>query len=176
MPTATEAGVGIIDTNVIDYGFKPKTRDAVARVLTDLSQKYTLVISEYLRFEIYRGLANGRVPKVTELVRAFTAYPVDKNVLTVAAALTTCYECDDQTKGHRSAFSDGDIILAATAFTYKFTVITANRGDFPAPYFRELSQHSFLGGSSKPLVVYELRPDVVCLNAMLSRCYPKPVA
>jgi predicted nucleic acid-binding protein len=172
MATSIKFGVAIIDTNVLDYGFKTKTRESIAEVLSKLSTKYDLVISEYLRFEIYRGLSIERLAPAKELVDSFTSYPVDKRVLDISAALTTCYECDDQTKKIRNAISDGDIILAATAFQYKFVVVTANRADFPAPYFKELSEHKFVSKNRKPFVIYELKPDVEYLNSMLNVCYP----
>ena len=73
---------------------KPKTKQQMVVVLESAARKYTLVISEYLRFELYRGLARERVPSAKALVDSFTAFPVDKYTLDIAAALTTCYERD----------------------------------------------------------------------------------
>lgn len=162
----------VLDTCILDYAFKRNTKSQAAMLIEEVSKTYTLVISEYVRFEIFRGLEMGKIPKAKQVVDLFTSYPVDKTVLDIAAALTTCYECDDATKGHRDAFSDGDIIIAATAFKYKLMVITANRNDFPAPYFSESGNPIALKGK-KPISIYALKPEFQHLNAMIKACYPK---
>ncbi len=173
MPRPTKYGVAIIDTNLIDYAFKSRTKDMAAQVLRKISQIYTLVISEYLRFEIYRGLAMDRISSAKVLVDSFPAYAVDKATLDTAAALTTCYERDPATKSSRKAIADGDIILAATAFINKFIIVTANRADFPAPYFDEIQLHKIKDQKGRVWAFYELRPDLIYLNSMLDVCYPK---
>lgn len=163
----------VLDTNIVDYAFKDRTRNIAADLLGNISKSHTLVISEYLRFEIYRGLAMRRVQDVKTIVDSFEAYPVSKEVLDLAAALATCYECDVQTKSERSRISDGDVILGATAFKFRFIIVSANHKDFPMPYFTEVCKHVLLDKSGKPIPIYELRPDVAYLNAMLDVCYPK---
>lgn len=164
--------VAIIDSNIIDYAFKERTKKVAAEILQKTAKDFTLVISEYLRFEVYRGLSMSRIPAAKDIIKAFTAYPVSREVLDVAAALTTCYECDDQTKGQRGSISDGDIIIGATAFKHKFVVITANRRDFPAPYFEERRKHVLHTQDTRPIPIYELYADTNYLNEMLRICYP----
>ncbi|MEJ0072873.1 MAG: PIN domain-containing protein [Candidatus Saccharibacteria bacterium] len=173
MPASKQFGVAILDTNILDYAFKPRTKAVASDVLAKVSGKYTTVISEYLRFEIYRGLAMGRIPAAKAVVSSFTAFAVTKAVLDTAAALTTCYETDSATKRNRGGISDGDLIMGATAFINKQVVITANRMDFPAPYFEEISSHKMLDTKGKPIVVYELKPNITYFNTMLAICYPE---
>lgn len=164
--------VALVDSNVIDYALKPATKLLAVDILNIVSKKHEIVTSEYVRFEVYRGLAMSKVPDAKRLLSSFTALGVDRGILDVAAALTTCYECDDQTKAYRKSFSDGDIIIAATAFKHKLLVITANRNDFPAPYFTEITKHTLFDAAKRPIAVYELRPDIAYLNAMLGVCFP----
>jgi predicted nucleic acid-binding protein len=163
----------LLDTNIVDYAFKPRTKLITAEILREAARKHTLVMSEYLRFEIYRGLAMSRIQDVKALVSSFAAHPVTKEILDVAAALATSYTCDEQTKGQQDRFSDGDVILAATAFKHGFKIITANRKDFPAPYFDEVHTYVSLDTAKRPIPIYELKPDTAYFNAMLKVCYPK---
>jgi predicted nucleic acid-binding protein len=173
MTNPVQYGVAILDTNLLDCAFKPKTKDMAATVLASVSRRYTPVVSEYLRFEIYRGLEMQRVPAAKAVVDSFTAYKVDKATLDTAAALKTCYDRDENTRSRRDSFSDGDIILAATAFLNKFILVTGNRGDFPAPYFVEVGEHKLQDKKGKTWAFYELKPDLVYLNGMLDICYPR---
>lgn len=118
MPISSQrspAQVVLLDTNILDYAFKPHTRAIANQYIREELASDELGISEYLRFEIYRGLAMVRIPGAKSTVDSFVAYPVDKQVLDIAAALASCYERDEQTKGKLKSYSDGDIILAATA-------------------------------------------------------------
>lgn len=172
MPDSKQFGVALLDTNILDYAFKLRTKVVASQVLATVSSVYTPVISEYARFEIYRGLAMERVPAAKALINSFTPYAVTKDVLDIAAALTTCYERDDATKRNRGGISDGDIVMGATAFVHKFVLITANRMDFPAPYFEEISSYTMSDAKKKPIVIYVLRPNIMYLNSMLAVCYP----
>ncbi len=170
-----KTSIALLDTNVVDAGFKTKSKRATKQVLESLFQKYAVSISQYLYFEIYRGLAITKIPDAKKAVDEFIAYPVDEDILSIAAALYTCYGCDDQTKRDVKAIDDGDFIHAATAFKHKAVVITANRKDYPAPYFSELGKHVLTDEKGTPIVFYELLPDLNYLNKMLSICYPKSV-
>ncbi|TAH36684.1 hypothetical protein EYC59_00715 [Candidatus Saccharibacteria bacterium] len=172
MPNSKQFGVALLDTNILDYAFKSRTKVVASQVLATVSSVYTTVISEYARFEIYRGLAMERVPLAKALVNSFTPYAVTKDVLDIAAALATCYEKDDVTKRTRAGISDGDIIMGATAFVHKFVIITANRMDFPAPYFEEVSSYEMTDAKKKPIMIYALKPNIAYLNRMLAVCYP----
>lgn len=171
-PTSENFGVALLDTNILDYAFKPHTKVSTSTLIQRVAKKYTLVISEYLRFEVYRGLDTDRIPAAKAIVGEFSAYAVDKATLDVAAAITTCYEKDPVTSTKRSGFSDGDLILAATAFVHKFIIITANRMDFPAPYFEEIAPHEMTTTKGRTIIVYELKPNIKYLNEMLETCYP----
>lgn len=172
MTIVSDFRVALIDSNVIDYALKPATKPLAVDILDAVSKRHEIVTSEYVRFEVYRGLAMPKVPDAKLLLDSFTALSVDRSILDVAAALTACYECDDQTKAYRKSFSDGDIIIAATAFKHRLLVVTANRNDFPAPYFTEVAKHTLLDAAKRPIAVYELRPDVSYLNLMLGVCFP----
>jgi len=164
--------IALVDSNVVDYALKLPTKDLAVNILRFVSEKRPIVTSEYVRFEVYRGLSMSKVPDAKRLLNAFTALPVDRTIFDIAAALTTCYECDEQTKQYRASFSDGDIIIAATAFKHKLVVVTANRNDFPAPYFSEVTKHTLRDARNRPIPVYELKPDIAYLNAMLEVCFP----
>jgi len=173
MASAGDSPAALIDSNVIDYAFKPVTRLLAVQILDQVADNYKVVISEYVRFELYRGLAMSKIPSLKQLLDSFVALPVDRGVLDVAAALSTCYQSDAQTKDQHKSFSDGDIIIAATAFRHQSAIITANRRDFPAPYFNEAAKYTVFDSRKRPISIYELSPDVSYLNAMLSICYPK---
>ncbi len=164
-------GVVLLDTNVIDYAFKAATKQAAINVIESVAKSYETAVSAYVRFEIYRGLEHVRVPLAKAVVDRFSAFPVDKHTLDIAAALSTCYGRDGAVKHKAKSISDGDTILAATAIINRCTILTADRMDFPAPYFNEID--SFKQTSQKgPLVFYMLRPDILYLNEMLTVCYP----
>lgn len=172
MPAHNKFKAAVLDTCILDYAFKRHTKGQVITLLQEIGGLYRPVVSEYVRFEIYRGLAMEKIPNAKQVVDQFTAYAVDKSVLDIAAALTTCYEYDEATKRQRKAISDGDLIIAATAFKYHMLVITANRNDFPAPYFSEMGKPIVLKGK-RPIAIYGLKPEVTYLNSMLSTCFPK---
>jgi|GEM_PF-6466452 len=172
MQSPKQFGVALLDTNVLDYAFKARTKLLASQLLERLVNNYELAISEYLRFEIYRGLKMSSIPSVKPLVDSFNAYTVDKATIDLAAALTTCYERDEATHKNRGGFSDGDILMAATAIINRLVIVTANRADFPAPYFNELRKHTYTDAKGKPWVFYELKHDILYLNAMLEICYP----
>ena len=171
MKPSKQFGVVLFDTNIIDYAFKSATKQAAIDVIELVAKSYETAVSEYVRFEIYRGLEHARVPLAKAVVDRFRAFPVDKYTLDIAAALSTCYRRDDAVKHKAKSISDGDTILAATAVINKCNILTADRMDFPTPYFNEID--SFKQTTQKgPLVFYVLQPDILHLNEMLTLCYP----
>ncbi len=77
------------------------------------------------------------------------------------------------TMNQQRNYSDGDIILAATAFINGACIITANINDFPRPYFNEASGSiTMTSKKSKIIPTQTLKPDINYLNRMIKKLYP----
>jgi arylformamidase len=76
MASSNEFGVAILDTCLLDYAFKSRTSKMATEVLDQINKTYTPVISEYLRFEIYRGLRMDRIAAAKAVVDSFVDHYV----------------------------------------------------------------------------------------------------
>lgn len=166
----------ILDTCLIDYSIKESTRVSAVGFLSALDATHSLSISIYTRFEIYRGSSMKTARLAADVLQGFGAVSIDKRTIDTASALFTCYQQDQDISKRIKSISDGDFIIGAVAFTSGARVITANRDDFPFPYFKEkkthqLSQKSKTG--TRLIEIAELEPNLPYLNQQIAVCYPK---
>lgn len=167
--------IAILDTNILDYGFKAEYAASVNALLTELSKEYDLITTQYSRFELFRGLVSSRVPAAKSLFDTFDCVEINGDVFKIAAALTTCYKNDESTKSRASSFGDGDTIIGAAAFVHGTAILTSNLNDFPRPYFLDDSRTLPMIHSSKKektIAVGILNPDTRYLNTNIKLHYP----
>lgn len=159
----------LADTNILQYGVSKLHADLIAKIYETLKQEsYVLTVSDYTVFEIYRGLAINRIRNVKNLVDDQLSINVDNQTFKIAAALSTCYRRHDSTKVYADRYSDGDIVLAATAFRHNMLLLTANGNDFPRPFFEELAMPSITKVVAKSkLNIVVLRPDIMTFNKIV---------
>lgn len=166
--------VAILDTNILDYGFKAEFADSVAKLVELLSVEYDLVTTQYSRFELFRGMVSSRIPAAKTLFEAFECIELNGDVFKIAAALSTCYKNDEATKSRASSFSDGDVIIGSAAFVNSLAVVTADLNDFPRPYFTEEPTTFTISSSrnNRNITIGILNPDIRYLNANIAVLYP----
>lgn len=166
--------IAIVDTNILHYGSDPNFASSVAELIKKLSEKYALVTTDYSVLELYRGLSIDKIPNTNIFFDSFTRLPVNKDIYKTAAALSTCYGNDEATKAYYGRYSDGDIIIAATAFVNNACIVTADLNDFPRPYFHEAEHHSLIiSKKKKHIAIQSFRPDISYLNLMIGKLYIK---
>lgn len=164
----------ILDTNILDYGFKPEYADSVAKFLLSVGAEYDLITTQYSRFELFRGLTSNLIPKAKSLFDAFACVEITGDVFKIAAALSTCYRNDGPTKSRSTGYGDGDTIIGAAGFVHNASIITANLNDFPRPYFSETPATYSISSNKKSYTIRVgvLAPDVTYLNTMITQLYP----
>ncbi len=166
--------LAILDTNILDYGFKPDYATSVANLLTQLSQQYDLVTTQFTRFELFRGMSSSRIPDAKLLFDSFNCIDVTGDIFKIAAALSTCYKNDKATSSRASSYSDGDIIIGAAGFVSDAAIITANVNDFPRPYFEEVVTGYNITSIKKGtmITIGILKPSIAYLNHNIALSYP----
>jgi len=166
----------ILDTNILDYGFKPEYAKSVSEFIEALSKDYDIVTTQFSRFELFRGMASAKIPMAKSFFDTFSCFDITGDVFKIAAALSTCYKNDETTKSRASSFSDGDIIIGAAGFVNDAVIITSDLNDFPRPYFTESSRkYPNLNSTKKKnsfIAVGVLEPNVSYLNENISKHYP----
>lgn len=166
--------VAILDTNILDYGFKAEYAESVKRLLETVSQDHDLVTTQYNRFELFRGMSSARISKAKQFFDTFACVDIGSEVFGIAAALSTCYKNDEATKSRASSFTDGDIIIGAAGFIYNASILTANMNDFPRPYYIDASTPGPIMSSKtgRAINIGVLAPSHQHLNEMISQLYP----
>lgn len=170
--------LAILDTNILDYGFKKDFAESVALLIEQLAKEYELVTTQFSRFELFRGLTSARIPAAKALFDSFTCIDINGDVFKIAAALSSCYKNDSATSSRASSYGDGDIIIGAACLVNNAFIITANINDFPRPYFLESSAAYTITSprTNKTITIGALRPNIPYVNQGISRLYPAAAA
>ena len=169
----------LLDTQIIQYAVKESSYSVeISKLLRKLSKSYAIGISEFTKFEIYRGLNPQRVQGTKKLVDSFKSTEVDKSVIKIAAALFSLYKATPPLRGHYSDIKDGDYILAASAFVFNSFLLSSDYDDFPRPFFNEKNKHSVeylakKGRGTQKIYVYELEPDIKVFNDCLQNHFSR---
>lgn len=172
------------DTNIVNFaaatkGGEPR-KTAFKNYLEKLFETYEPAISCIVRYEVFSGSDMKTALKVKEFTDKLRTFEADKTVLDFAAVLATCYKNHGSVKGHNSAISDADKIIAATSLLVKDScILTTDMNDFPRPLFVEEIRHSVSykqeDGRQHTVEVYLLKPDLKAYRECFNRCYPKTV-
>lgn len=163
----------LIDANILQYATNPDYSDDVYSLFRRMQVNgYILRVSSYTTFEVFRGLNKKRIPMMKKVIDAFEPIETDLQCFSIAAALDTCYRRYASTKIYADRFSDGDLVLAGSAFSHNAPILTANSNDFPRPFFTEAEATS-VGASNQPLPIKTqlLHPDVNFFNRALKSYY-----
>ena len=165
----------VADSNIFQYGINEHYATSVAELFQAIEVEHleTAVLA-YTAFEVYRGLANNRINRMRSLIETFMRLGVDLATFKVAAALTTCYNSHEATKAYANRYSDGDVVLAASAFHYRTYILTANVNDFPRPFFTESRSYGLRNTKSRHSIhVGLLCPNFAAFQAAINHNYPK---
>lgn len=163
----------LLDANILQYGANNNHSAEVTKLIRSLaSEGAVMFITNYTSFEAYRGLAYRRINSMKTFIDTFVPADVDVTVFKIAAALYTCYRRHEATKLYIDRYSDGDIVLAASAFRYNAGILTANANDFPRPFFKEIKNLQIQSTNKQaPIFISLLQPDAACFNNALKNSF-----
>jgi len=104
-----------------------RKRPGYYKLLDDLQQRGSLVISAYSRIEIIRGMREREREVTLNLLDRMITFPVNIQNADLAGELIRGW----REKGF--AMGDGDAIIAATCINLDLELVTTNARHFPMP-------------------------------------------
>jgi tRNA(fMet)-specific endonuclease VapC len=118
----------LLDTDILTEFFKGQNAAVRQHADAYLQTHGQFAISAFTRYEIVRGLrfksASSKLKAFDALCQGVRIYPVTSEVLNRAADLWVA----GRTGGH--SHRDADLIIAATALVYGWSLITGNTSHF----------------------------------------------
>lgn len=161
----------ILDTNILIYAGNEPTEKAFIDLIHDLSKEsFELVISKYSHFEILKGSSSKNEKKLIKILNLFKSLEVTDKILVTAGIMQAIYTNERVQR----KIEDGDLIISSTAFLNNSLLLTANRLDFPYPFFKEirvnpiLYQSMDIPGVTKTLTAFLLKPDIDLITKKLN--------
>lgn len=122
---AAAAGI-LLDTTVLIDLLRHR-EEAVAQVRDLALRGFTLAICPITVAELYAGMRKGEEQGMEELLSAFQWLPLTRDVARKAGEMVA-----SKRRAGRTHSLD-DMMIAATAIHYGYTLITSNRKDFAVP-------------------------------------------
>lgn len=165
----------ILDTNAIQYGCDGKYSEKLLEVLTLLNKEYEFAVSSITTYEFFAGLSGKRGTRMMQSGREFLTtlrnIPIENTHLRIAAALRTCYKCNDLTKGIEGGVSFPDGLIGATAVVLDAHILTGNSNDFPSPFFDEKRVFTLKPPTERQQKLSICAPDISYFKAEVNRVY-----
>jgi predicted nucleic acid-binding protein len=151
----------LLDTNVLIDNLHRDKGAAVEQVLTAFQkQGFVLAVSVLSRYEGSCHAEIEKVQKFTALFDKLTHFNVNEAVSDTAATLFVLYKKHDNIQDN--APSTQDVMIAATSVNTNLDILTADRHDFPAPYFFEVDHFEVgckIKGRKHIHTIFWLRPS-----------------
>lgn len=124
----------ILDTNIISYAsnYPVERQDKMLKIIDNYRAKYDPVITDYIQFELLKSAEN----KDSELLKKlglFGKLSTNEAIILMAGVLHGVYK---KAKIERK-INDGDLIIATTAILSQSLLLTADKDDYPHPFFEE---------------------------------------
>jgi len=112
----------ILDTGIVIQHLRGQ--QSIVQLLRNLGKRERLGIASITRLEIHAGMYPDEAYKTQKLLNRFVTYDLDKDIADRAGDYIR--EC----RSNQQALSVPDAIIAATAVTYRATLVTLHLKDF----------------------------------------------
>lgn len=152
-PKKTGKNYYLLDSCMIEYLLNESINPPlVVQLRTWADSAFNFAISQITYAEIIDGARLNKESKIIDLLDKFNSFPIDKRVLMGCGKLGSVYA------SYSSSLKDvspGDKIIAATSIINKIPLITANLSDFPAPFFRIITDANIIyKKNNKQIMIY----------------------
>ncbi len=160
----------IVDTNIVQYsGSKPTERSyQITNLILDREKEgFTKAISLVTCYESVQNRNSIQEQKILQNLNLYTQLDTDRKVYLFAGWLSDFYKRDSIPE---TQINTCDQLIAATSILTTSEILTANRRDFPSPFFNEVKTFniSFTSKNQEQFVkVYILEPDFVVINKFI---------
>lgn len=161
----------IFDTCIIQYATDSKYSEEVSSLITRLSQKFEFAMSAISIYEVFGGLGSSKADRQKIHDRkafcdSLVKIPIEIDHVRFASALCTFYRNHPHTKYHSDKYKLADTLIGSQALMITGFVLTANRVDFPFPFFTEVPEETYIlkPERERAIDIALLKPSVTAFN------------
>ena len=158
----------ILDTNIIHYATDGKYSDEMKRIISRLVDKYEFAMSAISIYEVFGGLHGRQDAKKLRERSAFAStldkIPIEIDHLRLSGALCTMFQHHPHLFSKGGMFKLADTLIGAQAMLNRAHILTANRKDFPFPFYEEVGKHLINPMNERAITLAVLQPSAQAFN------------